>query len=378
MYNNTLYVGMDVHKETFSLCCYDMQQDRIFHAQKMEADYNQVLNYLNAVQKAIGDDVQFVCGYEAGCLGFTLYHQLTRYGVNCVILAPTTMSKPAGKKKVKTDKRDAENIARCLAYHTYSPVHIPSDQDEQVKEYIRMRDDHKLALKKVKQQILAFCLRHGYHPQQNTHGPAGGRQNGCREKRKLPEQRGQDGERQRQPQCRASSGQGLPDGKGGGEHPAGSQQAAGGGEQRLTQNGRQGRQQSGLCRAVQRGEVRHEPFHGPDKGRQFAEGHRGDGNNGCQQGAQSEWKPPGGTAAVLISPAGCPEQQCHQCHRYGGTRQIHAYVPQLATAAGDEGLVVLVQPRQHGTEDGGKGYLMPLALNQGQKGKPQQQNEDKI
>ena len=101
MYNNTLYVGMDVHKETFSLCCYDMQQDRIFHAQKMEADYNQVLNYLNAVQKAIGDDVQFVCGYEAGCLGFTLYHQLTHYGVNCVILAPTTMPKPAGKKKSK-------------------------------------------------------------------------------------------------------------------------------------------------------------------------------------------------------------------------------------------------------------------------------------
>ena len=31
-----------------------------------------------------------------------------------------------------------------------------------MKEYIRMRDDHKLALKKVKQQILAFCLRHGY------------------------------------------------------------------------------------------------------------------------------------------------------------------------------------------------------------------------
>ena len=67
MYYNTLFVGMDVHKETFSLCCYDLQQDRIFHAQKMEADYNQVLNYLNAVRKAIGDDVQFVCGNPCFC-----------------------------------------------------------------------------------------------------------------------------------------------------------------------------------------------------------------------------------------------------------------------------------------------------------------------
>lgn len=56
MYYNTLFVGMDVHKETFSLCCYDLQQDRIFHAQKMEADYKKVLNYLNAVRKAIGKD----------------------------------------------------------------------------------------------------------------------------------------------------------------------------------------------------------------------------------------------------------------------------------------------------------------------------------
>ena len=85
-----------------------------------------------------------------------------RISINCVILAPTTMMKPAGKKKIKTDKRDAALIARCLASNNFSPVHVPTTQDEEVKEFLRMRDDHKLALKKVKQQILAFCLRHGY------------------------------------------------------------------------------------------------------------------------------------------------------------------------------------------------------------------------
>ena len=55
---------------------------------------------------------------------------------------------------MKTDQRDAALIARCLAHRDYSPVHIPSEQDEQVKEFLRMRQDHKLALKKVKQQIL--------------------------------------------------------------------------------------------------------------------------------------------------------------------------------------------------------------------------------
>ena len=81
-----------------------------------------------------GDDVLFICGYEAGCLGFTLYHQLTAHNVKCIILAPTTMPKQKGAKKVKTDKRDAALIARCLAHHDYSPVHIPTDQDEQTKE----------------------------------------------------------------------------------------------------------------------------------------------------------------------------------------------------------------------------------------------------
>lgn len=162
MYYNTLFVGMDVHKENFTLCCYDMMQDKILYTQKLEPDYNQILKYLTFVRKAFRKDVDFVCGYEAGCLGFTLYHQLTRHGVSCVILAPTTMMKPTGKKKIKTDKRDAALIARCLASNNFSPVHVPTTQDEEVKEFLRMRDDHKLALKKVKQQILSFCLRHGF------------------------------------------------------------------------------------------------------------------------------------------------------------------------------------------------------------------------
>ena len=159
---STVYVGMDVHKETFSLCCYTNEKEQAEYPQKVDGHYSKVINYIEAMRFHYGDDALFICGYEAGCLGFTLYHQLTDHNVKCVILAPTTMLQQKGKKKVKTDKRDAALIARCLAHHDYSPVHIPTEQDEQTKEYIRMRDDHKLALKKVKQQILSFCLRHNY------------------------------------------------------------------------------------------------------------------------------------------------------------------------------------------------------------------------
>ena len=75
-------------------------------------------------------------------------------------MAPTTMLN-INNKRVKTDKRDAENIAKNLALGTYKEVKMVSEQDEEIKEYIRMRDDHRLALTKTKQQINAFVLRQG-------------------------------------------------------------------------------------------------------------------------------------------------------------------------------------------------------------------------
>jgi transposase len=163
---------MDVHKESFSLCSFTIEEDKASHHQRTDADFKNVLKYLEHLRTIYGNDAEFVCGYEAGCLSYSLYHQLTDHNVNCVILAPTTMLEQRGRKRIKTDKRDAEIIARCLAQHNYSPVHIPTEKDEQTKEFLRMRDDHKLALKKVKQQILAFCLRHNYRYDGNSHWTA--------------------------------------------------------------------------------------------------------------------------------------------------------------------------------------------------------------
>ena len=159
--NSILYVGMDVHKEDYTLCCYSFEEDELQYKQTIVPDYKMILRYLEQIRKKYPSEVEFVCGYEAGCLGYTLYHQLTNHGVKCVILAPTTMA-ITNNNRVKTDKRDAGNIARCLAFHTYSEVCIPTAADETVKEYMRMRNDQKKALKVIKQQTLAFVLRHGY------------------------------------------------------------------------------------------------------------------------------------------------------------------------------------------------------------------------
>ena len=155
-----IYVGLDVHTSNYTACCYSASDDRTFAVVQMEPDYREILKYLNRVRSQQKEDCKFVCGYEAGCLGYSLYHQLTKNKVECVILAPSTMATTPGSR-IKTDKRDAEKIARCLAYHSYHSVYVPDDEDNAVKEYIRMRDDGNDALKRVKQQIIAFCTRNG-------------------------------------------------------------------------------------------------------------------------------------------------------------------------------------------------------------------------
>lgn len=160
--NSILYLGMDVHKESYTVCIYEMESDSVRYQQKMSADYRNILKYVDRIRLTYGKGYDVICGYEAGCLGYSLYHQLTSHGINCVILAPSTMAITSANR-VKTDKRDAAAIARCLAFRTYREVYVPTKQDEAVKEFIRMRDTNKETLKRVKKQILSYVLRLGFN-----------------------------------------------------------------------------------------------------------------------------------------------------------------------------------------------------------------------
>ena len=160
-------IGMDVHSTNYTLCAMEPVlggEDRIFATTDVEPDYKNILMFIETLKFKLGmyDKYDILCGYEAGCLGYSLYNQLTAADVKCVILAPSTMLTQQGLR-VKTDARDAKMIAQCLSYGGYHAVYVPTEEDDSIKEYIRMRDDHKIALKKVKQQINAFCLRHGLH-----------------------------------------------------------------------------------------------------------------------------------------------------------------------------------------------------------------------
>ena len=160
-----VYVGIDAHSTNFTLAT---RKEGTFNAENVSTyspKVTNIVNYCNAIRKEHGNDCDITVGYEAGSLGFKLKRDIEEADIKCITLAPTSIpgTQLNRKRQKKTDKRDAIAIANCLINHDYSEVYTPDEDDEAVRDYIRMREDHKKQLKVIKQQIGAFCRRHGYH-----------------------------------------------------------------------------------------------------------------------------------------------------------------------------------------------------------------------
>jgi len=157
-----IYTGMDVHKDTYSLCSYDAQDNFMFSETTVKAETASVLSYIKSIEKRYSDDdVLIVCGYEAGPTGFSLCRQLQKNNISCVVMAPTSLPKSPDEKKRKTDKGDARSLALHLAHKTYKAVHVLSPEIETIKELTRTRVTALKAQKRAKQTFLSFLLRKG-------------------------------------------------------------------------------------------------------------------------------------------------------------------------------------------------------------------------
>jgi len=171
--NRIIYIGMDVHNESYSLNArltgyYDginRIKDQVVCERQVTADPRNIVRFIESVRKLFpaNADLTFICGYEAGGLGFSLQRALAAKGIECRVIAPTTLPTQKGKKCIKTDRIDAQVIAKAMSDDNISYVYVPTKEDEATVSYIRARDDHRDQLKKVKQQIIGFCNKHGYH-----------------------------------------------------------------------------------------------------------------------------------------------------------------------------------------------------------------------
>ena len=92
--------------------------------------------------------IKFV--YEAGFSGFHLYRSLKAAGFDCTVTAPSRM--PSYNDKVKTDKRDAEKLARFMASGLLKAVYVPPLRIEADRQFMRLRKSYQQKLSTVKNQ----------------------------------------------------------------------------------------------------------------------------------------------------------------------------------------------------------------------------------
>ena len=85
-----LYIGIDVHKDTYALCCFDFQRNELSDEMTVKATTKAVIKYLEALKKKHKEEILFVCGYEAGPTGYGLCRGLQKADFACVVMAPTT------------------------------------------------------------------------------------------------------------------------------------------------------------------------------------------------------------------------------------------------------------------------------------------------
>lgn len=157
-----IYVGMDVHKDSYSLCCYDPKRDLFFSEMQIKSETKNVVKYLEHVLK-MNDGAVTLCGYEAGPTGFRLCRELQKKGFACVVMAPTSIAKSAKDRLVKTDRADAKMLAKVLAAKQYKEVALPTEHIESIKEIVRLRVNVHKACKRAKQNLLSFLLNQGFH-----------------------------------------------------------------------------------------------------------------------------------------------------------------------------------------------------------------------
>ncbi len=159
------YVGLDVHKvETEVTIAAEGRDGEVRPYGKVPSDLRAFERF---VAKIGGPEVVLHFAYEAGPTGFVLCRRLRHLGYDCIVVAPTKIPQPKGGRQ-KTNRRDATQLARLLRAGELEGIYVPDVVDEALRDLTRVRSDASRDLKRAKQRLKSFLLRHGYHHAGNS------------------------------------------------------------------------------------------------------------------------------------------------------------------------------------------------------------------
>lgn len=159
MTNSVKFIGLDVHKRTISIAIADAGRNSEVRY------YGTIENTLDSLSRFIRklgykkSQLRFV--HEAGPCGYVIYRYLNAQNIDCMVTAPSTIPKRSSDR-IKTDRRDSLALARLHRAGELTPVYVPDEEDEAIRDLVRAREDAQTVVRRAKQRLNAFLLRHGH------------------------------------------------------------------------------------------------------------------------------------------------------------------------------------------------------------------------
>lgn len=158
MKNDIRFIGLDVHAETIAVAVAEASGE----VRSLGVIPNRPEPVRRLVRKLGRAQSLRVC-YEAGPCGYVLYWQLAGLGVHCDVVAPTLVPVKVGDR-VKTDRRDAQKLARSYRSGDLTAVWVPDAAHEALRDLVRAREAAKKDQLRARHRLQKFLLRRGLQP----------------------------------------------------------------------------------------------------------------------------------------------------------------------------------------------------------------------
>ena len=146
-------VGLDVHARSIVAGVLDVETGELW-SERLPVATEAVLGWVGSLPGPVA------VAYEAGPTGFGLARGLQQLGVRCVVVAPSKLERPPGDR-VKTDRRDAERLARLLHIGELPAVRVPTVAEEAARDLVRAREDARADLMRARHRLSKLLLRQG-------------------------------------------------------------------------------------------------------------------------------------------------------------------------------------------------------------------------
>jgi len=152
------FIGFDTAKKKHAVAIADVgREGEIRYLGEIDSS---PLTIERMIRKLAGRYEKLHFCYEAGPTGYGLYRQVRGLGHDCTVVAPSLIPKKSGER-IKTNRRDAVTLARLFRAGELTSVWVPDTVHEAVRDLVRARETASQDLRRKRQQLLSFLLRHG-------------------------------------------------------------------------------------------------------------------------------------------------------------------------------------------------------------------------